>query len=140
MYVVFFFVISLNYQDVISNCAIWTQWTKRDFFSIPATIFSPFILYMYSILFTVMYCLCTKAHIYIESFYYSLTEKSVLTIHDASWTFPSLGRTKGVVCLQRNIWTGIGITSSLLESSSNNSFILMQICFNRDFFSIFAYS
>lgn len=40
----------------------------------------------------------------------------------ASWTFPSRGRTKGVDCLQRNIWTGIGTTSSLFGSSSDISF------------------
>lgn len=42
-------------------------------------------------------------------------------MHAASWTFPSRGLTKGVVCLQRNIWTGIGTTSSVLGSSSDMS-------------------
>lgn len=40
----------------------------------------------------------------------------------ASCTFPSLGLTKGVLCLQRNICTGMGTTSSVMQSSSATSF------------------
>lgn len=46
----------------------------------------------------------------------------LLTMQAASWTFPSLGRTNGVICRHKKICTGIGTTSSLLGSSSDKSF------------------